>query len=186
MEVIFMFLDILIIFFSILYTFRFIRAFFMRRKLIKQIKRICKDRKHRLLIHRSPLASLFRLSKKTDLSVDVGSEIYHVKFITALSHKKIYHFVDRHNYITYLKIYFALPFAAKADESLLFSKFRRFKTDMCNLGEKEKYVLLFNPVPNDITYIDQTGTSRVAGNGTVIDGLHVYNAKGFCELINCN
>ena len=184
MEVIFMLLDILIVVFSVLYVFRLIRALSMRNKLIRQIKGICKSKKHRLMIHRSPIASIFRLSKKTDLTVETGNVTYHVKFFTTLSKKKIYHFVNRNNYITFLKIYFALPFAIKASESILFSAFHRFETDTPEAHENEKYILLFNPVPSDVTYIDPVGAHRVAGNGTVMDGLCVYNAKGFCELID--
>lgn len=186
MAVIFMLLDILIIFFAVLYIFRFIRAFFMRVKLVRQIKKICKEQKHRLTVHRSPIASLFRLSKKTDLTIDAYTAIYHVKFFTALSHKKIYHFVDSHNYITYLKLYFALPFAAEASESLLFPSFRRFKPNIPELGEKEKYILLFNPMPNDVTYVDKNGTRQVASNGSAVNQLYIYNGKGFCELIADN
>ena len=89
MEVIFMLLDILIVVFSVLYVFRLIRALSMRNKLIRQIKGICKSKKHRLMIHRSPIASIFRLSKKTDLTVETGNVTYHVKFFTTLSKKKI-------------------------------------------------------------------------------------------------
>ena len=183
MEIILMLLDLLIVYFAVLYLFRTVKAIIGRKRLIKQIKKICRERKHRLTLHRSPIASIFRLSKKTDLSVETHERVYHVKLFSCLARKKIYHFVDRNSYVTYLKVYFALPFAAKASESLLFSTFHRFMAEVPSDGEKESFVLLFNPVPNDVTYIDETGMRRVAGNGSFIDSMLVCNAKGFCELI---
>ena len=48
---------------------------------------------------------------------------------------------------------------------------------------EEKYIFLFNPMPNDVTYIAPNGSKQIAGNGSSIGAFYVYNGKGFCKLL---
>lgn len=178
-----MILDLLLVFFLVLTIYRLARAIFMRLNLMRKISSICKDKKYTINKLRAPLISIFYKSKKIDLTITTSDTIYHVKFISSLSSKKVYHFIDENNYVTYLKMFFALPMATKTSESLHFLTFHRFpiieKTDSIN----DKYILLFNPLPNTITYIAKDGSNQIAGNGSLIGDFYVYNGKGFCTLL---
>lgn len=167
----------------ILIIFRLSRAIWMRLSFMKKLKRICNNNKYTLKKLRSPLVSIFCKSDKIDLIVDTKENVYNVKFISSLSRKKVYHFVDANNYITYLKFYFALPMATKFNESILFLSYHKFPTVKKNNRENEKYVILFNPVPNETTHIGDDGARHVTGNGAMIEDFYVYNANGFCSFI---
>ena len=178
-----MILDLLLAFFIVLTVYRLVRAIFMRLKFMGKIGSICKDKKYTIKKLRFPLISIFYKSKKIDLTITTSDIVYHVKFISSLSSKKVYHFIDENNYVTYLKMYLALPMATKTSESIHFLTFHRFpiieKTDSIN----HKYILLFNPLPNNITYIAKDGSNQIAGNGSMIGDFYVYNGKGFCTLL---
>ena len=178
-----MVLDLLLSIYIVLTAVRLVRAFFMRTKLIKEIKAVCQNKNYELNKLRSPLISIFLKSKKIDMVVKTHSVVYHVKFISSLSPKKEYHFIDENNYVTYLKLFHALPMASKASETIHFSTFHRLpeieKKDTANA----RYILLFNPLPNVITYIAKDGSKQTAGNGSMIGNLSVYNGKGFCTLL---
>lgn len=178
-----MLFDLLLYFLIILTIYRFVRAILMRLGFMKTLKRICNDKQYTVKKLRSPLASIFYKSDKIDLIVDTKETVYNVKFISSLSRKKVYHFVDTKNYITYLRLYFALPMATKFNESILFLSYHRFPTVEKKQGEREKYVILFNPVPNDITHIADDGARHTTGNGAMIEDFYIYNGKGFCSFI---
>ena len=180
LTIILMLLDILLTFFIVLFIFRFFRVIFMRVRLVANIKSICKNKKYSITKIRSPFASVFYKSSKMDMIVNTQNNVYHVKFISSFSKKKIYHFVDENNYITYSKIYFALPMAKDASAIPVFMSSHRFP-----IIEKtnEKYVFLFNPMPNDVTYIAQNGSKQIASNGSLIGDFYVYNGKGFCRIL---
>ena len=177
-------LDILLALFIVLTVAGLFRAVFMRLRLIKEINSICAHKKYTLKKLRHPLTSIFYKSKKIDLTVTTSDTVYHIKFVSALSSKQIYHFIDENNYITYFKTYFALPMATKASESTHFLSYHWFPTVDKTKESGNKYVLLFNPLPNEISYIAKDGSSQIASTGSMIGDFYVYNGKGFCSLIN--
>ena len=183
LTIILMLLDILLTFFIVLFIFRFFRVIFMRVRLVANIKSICKNKKYSITKIRSPFASVFYKSSKMDMTVNTQDNVYHVKFISSFSNKKIYHFVDENNFITYSKIYFALPMAKDASAIPVFMSSHRFPIIEKNEKTNEKYVFLFNPMPNDITYIAQNGSKQIASNGSLIGDFYVYNGKGFCQTL---
>ena len=183
LTIILMLLDILLTFFIVLFIFRFFRVIFMRVRLVANIKSICKNKKYSITKIRSPFASVFYKSSKMDMTVNMQDIVYHVKFISSFSKKTIYHFVDENNFITYSKIYFALPMAKDASAIPVFMSSHRFPIIEKNEKTNEKYVFLFNPIPNDVTYIAQNGSKQIASNGSLIGDFYVYNGKGFCQTL---
>ena len=178
-----MLLDLCVWFFLALTAYRLVRAILMRISFMRRLKAICKDKQYTLKKLRSPLASVFYKSDKIDLIVDTNDTVYNVKFISSLSRKKVYHFVDETNYITYLKLYFALPMATKFNESILFLSYHRFPWVEKKEADNEKYVMLFNPVPNSITYIATDGARHTLDNGEMLGDFVVYNGKGFFSFL---
>lgn len=180
-----MFLDVLVLLFIALCLVQFIRAVIMRVLLIHKLKKICKRRNYQIQIHRWSLLSILFKSSKVDLSVHTNDKIYHVRFLTSFSSKKVLHFVDECNYISYLKTFIALPMATKVSEQINFATFHRFPTveEKLQTNSNDTHVLLFNPTPNNITSIVD-GTTTEIGNGTKIGTLVAYNGKGFCDMID--
>ena len=178
-----MLFDLLLYALIILTIYRLARAILMRLSFIRKIKKICNDKQYTIKKLRSPLLSIFYKSDKIDLILDTKDTVYNIKFMSSLSRKKVYHFVDTKNYITYLKMYFALPMATKFNESILFLSYHRFPAVEKKQGDNEKYVILFNPIPNEITHIGDDGARHITANGAKIEDFYIYNAKGFCSFI---
>ena len=184
--IILMTLDVFLVLFLALTIFRFFRVIFMRATLIKKLKKVCNTKKYKLEVLRFPFSSIFYKSRKVDLIVKTPQDVYYVKLVSSFSAKKVFHFVDSTNYITYLKTYFALPMANSVSEGVHLVSYHQFpkiikKEPIC---ENEKYVVLFNPVPNEITYISKDGSKQIAGNGAMLEEFYIYNGKGFCSLLD--
>lgn len=180
---IFTVLDILIIVGIFLAITRFIRVIFKRAQYITTLKKICKKQGYTLKFHHSPFFSIFFKWHKTDFSVHTNQKIYHVKFLTFFSPKKVCHFIDEHSYVCYLKSFFALPMATKVSEHINTVSYHRLPTLTASQNEDEVFILLCNPTPNEITYIEKDGSRQVADNASRIGSLLVYNAKGLCALL---
>ena len=185
------FLDVLLVVYLILFVYRMIRAISMRLSLMRKIKSICKDKAYKLQTRRSPLLSLLYKSPKIDLSVCTENTVYHVKLFSSLSKKKTFHFVDEINYVTYLKTFFFVLIgrgnarvmtSGKTTEMIHFPSYHRLPPiERFSESENEVYVLLVNPLPNEITYIAGHSGTKIAGNGSKINTLYVFNGKGFCK-----
>jgi hypothetical protein len=176
-------LDIFCILFVIVAIARFIRAFCMRVKLMRQIKELCKQRDFHLKTHRNPFLSFLYKGKRFDFTIETPQKTYVVKLITCFSKIKIYHFIDEESYVTYFKTFIVLPMATKVTEGVHWSCYHRFPRLEKAEGDNVTHVLLFNPAPNDITYIDKKGLTQIAGNDTVIGDLQLFNGKGFLNAI---
>lgn len=184
--IILMILDIWFIIFIPLSIIRLIRVIIMRISFIRKLRSICNKKRYQIKIHRFPLASVFYKSKKIDLSIIAPDMTYHVKLVASFSSKKVYHFVDKNNYVTYMKTFFMLPMARKVSENIGFVSFHRMPDieKPYRQAANAKYILLFNPLPNEITYVDENGRREIAGNGTKLQNVYIYNGKGFCSLID--
>lgn len=178
-----MIIDLLLLFFFLLTLFRFARAIFMRLSLLRRIHLICKDKKYTFKNLTFPLTSIFFKTKRIDLNISTFDCVYHIKFISSLSPKKNYHFIDENNYITYTTMFFVLPMAKKSTESIHFLSYHRFPTVEKTADPYHKYILLFNPLPNEISYIAENGSKQIAGNGSMLGDFYIHNGKGFCALL---
>ena len=177
-------LDVIVVSSIVLGIVRLVRVLSMRTKCITNLKSVCKKRGYELKIHHSPFLSLFFKWHKTDISIRTAEKTYKVKFLTFFSSKKVCHFVDENSYVCYLKSFFALPLATKVSEHINTVSYHRLPTLTASQNEDEVFILLCNPTPNEITYIEKDGSRQVADNGSKIGSLLVYNAKGLCALLD--
>ena len=180
---IFTVLDVLVIVGIFLAITRFVRVIFKRVKCIATLKKICKKQGYTLKFHHSPFLSVFFKWHKIDFSVHTNQKIYRVKLLTFFSPKKVCHFIDEHSYVCYLKSFFALPMATKVSEHINNRSYHRLPIFSTAENENEVFVLLCNPTPNEITYVEKDGSRQIADNHCVIGSIHLYNAKGFCSLL---
>ena len=181
--VILLVLDVIVVSGIVLGIVRLVRTFSMRAKCITKLKSVCKKRGHELKLHHSPFLSLFFKWHKADFSIQTAEKTYRVKFLTFFSPKKVCHFIDENSYVCYLKSFFALPLATKVSERINTTSYHRLPTFTASEDENEVFILLCNPTPNEITYIDKDGSRQVADNASRIGSLLVYNAKGLCALL---
>ncbi len=180
-----MLLDTMTILWMSLFLLRLLRAIWMRAGFMRQIKLVCQIRNLELTVYRWPFLSVLFKSSKIDLTVRTEKYAYHVKLFTSLSSKRVFHFIDENNYVSYIKTFTALPMATKISEHINFSVFHRIppterKQDE---GREAVYILLFNPTPNNIVSICE-GTLTEVGNGSRIGSLWAYNGKGFCAMLD--
>ena len=176
-------LDIIVVLSIVLGITRLVRVLSMRTKCITNLKSVCKKRGYECKIHYFPFLSVFFKWHKTDVSIRTAEKIYRVKFLTFFSSKKVCHFIDENSYVCYLKSFFALPMATKVSEHINMVSYHRLPTFATSQNEDEVFVLLCNPTPNEITYIDKDGSRQIADNGSKIGSLWIYNAKGLCALL---
>lgn len=182
-----MLLDVSALLILAVFLVQCIRAVIMRALLVHKLKKICGSQNYQIQKHRWLFLSILFKSSKVDLSIHTGDQVYHVRFLASLSSKKVFHFVDEYNYISYLKTFTALPMATKVSEQINFAMFHRLPVGERKLptSSNDTYVLLFNPTPNNITSVVD-GTTTEIGNGTKIGTLVAYNGKGFCDMLKNN
>ena len=182
-----MLLDVSALLILAVFLVQCIRAVIMRALLVHKLKKICGSQNYQIQKHRCLFLSILFKSSKVDLSIHTGDQVYHVRFLASLSSKKVFHFVDEYNYISYLKTFTALPMATKVSEQINFATFHRLPVGERKLpiSSNDTYVLLFNPTPNNITSVVD-GTTTEIGNGTKIGTLVAYNGKGFCDMLKNN
>ena len=180
-----MLLDVLVVLFLARFLVQLVRVMVMRTLFMYRIRSVCKTKNFQLEVHRWSLMSVFFKSSKIDLTIQTSDTVYRVKFLASFSSKRVFHFVDENNYVSYLKTFTALPMATKISEHIHFASFHRFPTyEKKRVEDKNEIdVLLFNPTPNSITCVSD-GTMTEAGNGTKIGNLFAYNGKGFCSVIS--
>ncbi len=180
-----MLLDTVTILLLFLFLLRLLRAVWMRAIFMHRIKLVCQTQNLELTVHRCPFLSVLFKSSKIDLTVRTEREAYHVKLFASLSSKRVLHFVDENNYVSYVKTFTALPMATKISEHTNFAVFHRFPPIERKQEEEREavYVLLFNPTPNNIVSACE-GTLIEVGNGSRIGSLWAYNGKGFCAMLD--
>ena len=83
-------------------------------------------------------------------------------------------------------MFFALPMASSVSEDIRFISYHQFPKIIKKepVSENDKYIILFNPIPNEITYIAKDGSKQIAGNGAMLEEFYIYNGKGFCSLLD--
>ena len=183
---IFTVLDVLVIVGIFLAITRFIRVIFKRVKCIATLKKLCKKQGYTLKFHHSPFLSIFLKWHKSDFSVYTGQKIYRVKLLTFFSPRKECHFIDDHSYVCYLKSFFALSMPTKISEHPNILSYHRLPAFSDSQSENETFVLLCNPTPNEITYIEKDGSRQIADNHCAIGSVLFYDANGFCSLLESN
>ena len=99
-----------------------IRAAILRKRLLKNIDRICERRGFRVRRCRNRYASFFRVGALPDLVIS-GEREYLVRMITTVKRNRFYHFLDEKYAASYTKMVMALPMAKGVNE---FKRAERF------------------------------------------------------------
>ena len=165
-----------------------IRAAILRKRLLKNIDRICERRGFRVRRCRNRYASFFRVGALPDLVIS-GEREYLVRMITTVKRNRFYHFLDEKYAASYTKMVMALPMAKGVNEFKRAERFHYLPELHLPKDIKEtrsiEPILLFNPVPVQVLAIDNEGCRvNLVTNGTRIGQFTVYGGSAFCEMLS--
>jgi len=138
----------------------------------------------KIRFYRFPISSFVRLTKKPDLSVELGDRLYLLRFINGKNRFKYLHFASEEFFVTYSKAIFTLGGFLhirgryRITENLGFSTTSRRSVkilpkleipeqikDYCEKNKKSVIpVLIFSPAPREINYVVEKKTSVMPAN----------------------
>ena len=167
--------------------YNFIRAAALRFVFKYKLRTICNEKKYKIKFLRNPILSFFKISSIPDVTVKTNEAEYLLRFITCRNRKRIWYFINDKIYVRVFRVFFATPGAprhAPIDLSKKLGHIPPIDKKYADPRTKNMIpVLLFNPSPVEINYLDEENQKLVAGNGSVIHGQTVYNANGFLNIL---
>ena len=175
----------LIIVLSVL-LFVFTRTLRKRHKLMRKIKKLCKEERYRI----KPCRKLFRSfkwsNKEPDLILETGYYAYYVHFLTIGKYNSTLTFrnADYIEKVSYpLENKFTIIFEFKPKKTQLPTSFSPLPE-----GTSKKYIraVVVNPVCREMYECDRDGELLATGNGMEKFGYTVYTGSGFIESIRRN
>lgn len=166
----------------IIWLYNTVRVLILRIKFYKDLQKRCDKNCVGIRKARTFLSTFFTHSSKPDLVVETSDTEYSVRFITCRSKGRSYHFPSPEFYVS--SLYSTHVMSGMGLHSL--ASFRHLPR-MKEIPSEKKIVqvLLFNPSPREITYVDQDKAQKVlAANGAQYEGILFYNAQGFLDLLS--
>ncbi len=147
---------------------------------------------------RLPILSMFKLSKKPDMTIEIGDDIYLARFINGRSSRTMLHFASPEYFVTYVQRSFLLGYRGfggmrvSKDSMAIMTSRRKVKIlpqleiprELLSDNEKENkkihQILIFSPCPSEVTYVTNTKTSiKLAFTGDEFYGQKIFSAKTF-------
>ncbi len=169
---------------------RYARAFILRLKASRQIRKICKQNGFGLEQHASVLLSVFIPARRPEWTITTAHTTYYIHFLACPHRHVALHFFDSYAYTLTLTRGQGARFAdrspfrfnlIKTPDQTYSEQSRRylfFPVGPEYRGEPIKRILLINPVPSLISY--QNGTSvEYIGNGDTIFGFTLCDSTHF-------
>jgi len=187
---------VILVFFPWIY--RNLRALSKRRKFIKELTKLCREKKYKLSKIKDPYKSLFRMKDGENFSVHIMHRRYSCKLVAAKK-RSLPLYLQKNGIATYLiKIRFL--------RLVLFSYTKSFKVGYEAEGKK---ILIINPIPQKVLFpktdfsdmMDESGMFAVHArtrayvknaaasdsyeldNGDIVGDLEIYSAKSFLNAL---
>lgn len=170
-------------------AYQIIRVFVIRASFMKKVNKKCVEKMYSITHPRTFLASIIKTSSTPDMIIRTPENEFIVRFITCRQRKRMWYFVNAEYYVRVLRVYFNFPGSKRYDPMDLNRKMGRLPpidnkySDESNNSAKTTLVMLFNPSPVEINYIDENNKKFIAGNGSVIYGWTVYDGNAFLSLL---
>lgn len=175
--------DVCLALLAVILLYSFIRAIVKRASFLRRLSCTCAKKCHTIEKPRLAAASFFRASTVPDLIVHTADCDYRIRFMTCILRKKFYHFVAPGAYATYFRLGIVLPMAREASTTMLLPRYH----ELPPLTEAEKPrtrdILLFNPLPVEITAFNEISGTQPASNGTALDNFTIYDGAHFLALL---
>ena len=167
--------------------FNLVRAIVLRVSFYVKLKEICRVKGYAITLQRTPFASFFSMSKKSDLIVDTGGTRYSVRLLTCFAHKRAYHFINERYYVCFARFGYVLPMSKNINKIRFFESLKKLPKLSDERNENTKQILIFNPSPIEIYQLEDSRINKsLVTNGSEMYGWLVYGASGFLNLINSN
>ena len=166
-------------------------------KQIISLKRVCGAE---VKILRNPLFSLFKLSSKPDVAVEIGNTVYLLRLLNGKGASRHMHFASKQYYVTFSKMSISLGGLLNVGRKYKMVRGSGFRTTSRNsvkilpeLEIPEKYkirhefdtrkiipVLIINPVSKEVTYVtEQRNSIKAAYEGDDVYGQKIFTASTF-------
>lgn len=157
-----------------------------RLKFQKKLKKLCREKRYKLTFEQSFIDSLFWSSERLDFTLNTGTHLYLVHYLTLPKYNASLTFMDGENFV-YTKHRLRNPF------TLIFDLKDKHKNYSVKFPEKYELdrkktvrALVVNPVCRDIFRKNESGVIEATGSGGDIFGLSVFTGSGFIESIRRN
>ncbi len=163
----------------------FIRAVVLRVRFYIRLKKLCSERGYEMVKKRGMFASLFRVTKKADITVEARGVHYSVRIITCFAHKRAYHFINERYYVSFARFGYVLPMSKGINKIRLFEKLKKMPALEAEQSENIKQILLLNPSPVEIFQLESNRLNKsLVTDGMEMYGWQVYSASGFLKMLN--
>ena len=154
-----------------------------RLKFLRHLKKLCRQNKYRLEIHRGFFKSFFWTRDVADLTLNANGTVYIVRFLTVRKYNSALFFENKNEIhkITYpLKNRFNTAFGIKPRH-----KFYPLGELEFHAQDNLKIVsaVIVNPVCREMFVKESDGSLSATGNGAQIFGIRIFTASGFIETL---
>ena len=187
-----------------IYICIYIRALTKRIKLLKTIKKICRNKSFTYKKSSSLIASVFSPSANSELIVDTGKDTYSIRFFACKKRKSTYVFKKDGSFYTTnnfnpILISMGHPSSYMSPKNarerrLFMSPFANLKNDFIN-GEGKgadfnkkkdsniKQIICLNPISVEIRVI-RTNQEEQIFDGDEFCGCIIYSGNGLCKFLS--
>ncbi len=190
------FLEVLFVIFLLVLIYKLVFCFVKRIRGILKIKALKSECGATVIFIRSPIAFFFRTSKKPDIAVEIGDDIYLLRLLNGKGSRRHLHFASKRFYVTFSSMKITLGALLNVGRRYKVTRGSGYQTTsnhsvklLDELSVPEKYnktnkniisVLLLNPAPAEVTYVTDERTSiKAAFEGDDVYGQKIFTASTF-------
>ncbi len=154
------------------YVIRGIRSLYIRFSFIKKLKKLCKQKKYRLSLIKSPYISVFKMFEGESFNVSIGLKTYSCKLVASTRrHTPLY--LQPNGVGVFIRKFYIL----RAEV------FEYKKSFIYDYDSKNKRILIINPVAKNLYSNYGQGMVEELDNGDIIGGFEIYTATGFLNAL---
>ncbi len=145
---------------------------------------------------RSPLLTLFGTDERADAAVEIGDDVYLLRFVSGRSGRKHFHFASKRFYVTFSSMRITLGALLNVGRRYKVTRGSGYQTTSSHsvkilpeLRIPEEYgdgrkriipVLILNPAPTEVTYVTEERTAiKAAFEGDDVYGQRIFTASTF-------
>lgn len=173
--------------------------------LVRKLKRLAKRTGARLTLLTSPILSLFRLRRRTEIMLETDKRIYMIRLVSSQGARRIIHFASERFVVSFTRVkYQYVTRGAAFGARKLFANIAVFAGDIVNRNIKVRIlpehelpsvktekpivkVLLFNPAPLAVTCVSNGKTRiNIASVEDTLYGEMVFTGSSFVSHIERN
>ncbi len=166
-----------------------------RYSLIRKLRRVSNANGIKLTVLRSPILSLFKLSSKTELSVETENKVFLIRLISSQGQKRVLHFASSAYLVSFSRIWYTFAGRSRYKPVLLMTdhvnkniKVRilpEHKRCKVPVGKECIDVLLFTPAPMLLTCVAAGKTSVENVNaGDTLHGAMIFAGASFASYLD--